>query len=145
MTFGQRDDAKLWIIRNQLGRRNLNGFARAELVEYAEPIIARRAREISLSNLRQSDGQKSDPRGRTDEQLAKLAGVSRDTVRKVKAIKIHGDPRMVELVRGGEISIKEKGAPENLGPEGHKMLASLPGYIVTIPGAWSSFPSETKT
>lgn len=106
MTFEQRDDVKLWIILNQLGRRNLTGFARVELAEYAEPIIKAKAKKQLASHSKQGY-QKSDKAVHTVKELAGIAGVSHDTVHKVKAIKEHGDPRLIEQVRGGEISINK--------------------------------------
>lgn len=106
MTFEQRDDAKLWIIRNQLGRRNLSDFVKTELALLAEPMVKARAKKNQIA----SGGavpQKSAKPVDTRQEIARIAGVSHDTVRKVKAIKEHGDPRMIELVRGGEISINK--------------------------------------
>jgi hypothetical protein len=39
-----KDDAKLWIIRNQLGRRNLEPFAKIELAKRARPLLEARAK-----------------------------------------------------------------------------------------------------
>jgi len=44
--FEDRAAAKIWIIRNQLGRRNLTDFVRIELVEKMKPLIAEKAKEI---------------------------------------------------------------------------------------------------
>jgi hypothetical protein len=40
-----RDAAKIWIIRNQFGRRNLSPYTRAELALKLEPLIAPKAKE----------------------------------------------------------------------------------------------------
>lgn len=45
MEFSDRGAAKLWIYQNQLGRRNLNAFIRAEVALEAKPIIVERAKE----------------------------------------------------------------------------------------------------
>ena len=37
--FSSRDDAMLWMLRNQLGRRNLNSYQRVELVLKFEPLV----------------------------------------------------------------------------------------------------------
>ena len=44
-SFTDRDEATLWIINNQFGRRNISDFVRAELALKAEPLIAARAKE----------------------------------------------------------------------------------------------------
>ena len=38
--FSSREDAMLWMLRNQLGRRNLNSYQRSELALKFEPLIA---------------------------------------------------------------------------------------------------------
>ena len=45
MEFADRDEVKLWIIRNQLGRRNLNSFSRSELAIQGKELIAKKAKE----------------------------------------------------------------------------------------------------
>ncbi len=112
--FESRDAAKIWIIENQFGRRNLSKYDRSVLALQLEPLYAAEARR------RQQGGQggillrqKSDEATpiRTDEQLAKLAGTSRDTIRKVKVIEQEaesGNRTAVaarEAVRSGEKSI----------------------------------------
>lgn len=86
--FASRDDAKIWIVEHQFHRRNLSKYDRSVLALELEPLYAAEAKR------RMSDGgnsskvgrQISDNPQRTDEQLAKLAGVSRDTIRKVKVV-----------------------------------------------------------
>lgn len=66
-------------------------FSKAERIDYArrlERIESLKAKENSLANLKQNtDRQKSDNRGRTDESIAERLGIgSRDTYRKEKYI-----------------------------------------------------------
>jgi len=111
--FPSREAAKIWIIENQFGRRNLSAYDRSALALQLEPLYAAEAKR------RMSDGggsgdsgrQKSDNPTRTDEQLAKLAGTSRDTIRKVKVIETeaaNGNETAIEAreaVKSGEKSI----------------------------------------
>jgi hypothetical protein len=86
--FSDRSHAEEWIIRNQCGRRNLPVYDRVILVSRLGELIAARAKE----NQRQSKGrgqkgcQISDNLIDTKKELATLAGVSHDTVAKVKKI-----------------------------------------------------------
>ena len=83
--FSDRQSAIEWIILNQFGRRNLTAFQRSELALKLKPMIREKAKENKDSGLKQNFtvSQKSDERNiRTDEELAKTAGVSRDTIRK---------------------------------------------------------------
>lgn len=44
MEFDLRDDAKAWMLANQLGRRNLNTYNRSLLALELKPLIAERAK-----------------------------------------------------------------------------------------------------
>ena len=99
MEFSGRTDAKLWIIKNQLGRRNLSAYDRSVLALKLKPVIAEKAKE------RQTLGLKSDEGTRTDVALGKTAGVGKDTIRKVEAIENSGNEEIKQKVRNKEISI----------------------------------------
>jgi hypothetical protein len=102
-------DVKIWMIQNQMGKRNATDFARTALALKLKPLLEQRARE------RQAHGQTAPGRtlslnsdealARTDESIAKLAGVGRDTVRKVEKIIEKATAEVIEQVRTGEISI----------------------------------------
>lgn len=95
--FSSRDDAILWIIDNQRGRRNLSDGARAMLELRAEPILRAKAKERQREHGGTAPG-KTLPqnsaevkgKGDTREAIAKRAGVSHDTVDKVKKIVTEG-------------------------------------------------------
>ena len=59
MEFSSRDDVKLWIIKNQLGRRNLSAYDRSVLALRLKPILAEKAREKQSTHTEQGY-QKSD-------------------------------------------------------------------------------------
>lgn len=108
MEFSDRDEAKIWIIKNQFGRRNLIPFQRGELALVLKPLISAKAKQKQISTQNNNAGkavsQKSDELGtsfRTDEEIAKHAGVSRDTIRKVETIKKSGTPEQIERARTG--------------------------------------------
>ncbi|MFC0132010.1 hypothetical protein CR105_16045 [Massilia eurypsychrophila] len=102
-------DVKIWMIQNQMGKRNTTDFARTALALKLKPLLELRARE------RQAHGQTAPGRTlslnsdealiRTDDSIAKLAGVGRDTVRKVEKIIGKATPEVIAQVRAGEISI----------------------------------------
>ena len=108
MTFDLREDAIIWIILNQFGRRNLEAYDRGVLALKVKPMIAKRAKE------RQRCGQggvllnqKSDEASEvnTTKELAKIAGVSHDTIHKVEVIQNSGDKKLIEDVRNGDTTI----------------------------------------
>jgi hypothetical protein len=105
ITLPDRNAAKEWIIRNQFGRRNLTPFQRAELALKLEPLIAARGKEKQ----RDAGGavcQKSDkPVVDTKKELAKVAGVSHDTIHKAKVVSKRASEPVKEKLRRGETSI----------------------------------------
>lgn len=111
--FENREAVKEWIIKNQLGRRNISKFVRAELALKLKPVIAEKAKEQKLSTLKQNTvNQKSDERKEinTAKELAKVANVSHDTIHKVEVIKEKAhelDPRTIEDLRRGDVSINK--------------------------------------
>lgn len=106
--FDDRSHAEEWIIRNQFGRRNLPAYERTKLALRLEETIAGRAKE------RQQGGQggillcqKSDEAIDTKKELAKIAGVSHDTIAKVKKIEAKATPQVKAKLASGEISINQ--------------------------------------
>lgn len=109
--FNCRDEAKKFMILNQFGRRNLNPFDRGRLALQYKPLIAKEAKENSMINLKQNtDMQKSAPRrtiGSTREELAKIAGISHDTIHKVEVIQEKAPETIKEQVKKGDLSINQ--------------------------------------
>lgn len=101
MEFDLRKDAIQWIILNQFGRRNLSAYDRGVLALKLKPVIQAEAKK------RQDLGLKSDEGGRTDEALGKIAGVGKDTIRKVETITKEADEHTKQQVRSGEKSINQ--------------------------------------
>ena len=104
MDFNNREEVIEWIIRNQFGRRNLSNFQRSELALRLKPIIKAKAKEKQReaggdkkSKTAKSVVQKSAPaiRNKSRDELAKIAGVSHDTIEKVECIKKKGTERYI--------------------------------------------------
>jgi hypothetical protein len=100
-----KEDAKIWMIENQLGRRNTTDFSRVALALKLKPLVAERAKARMLAG--KADPSLNLPEGptRTDEAIAKAAGVGRDTVRKVEKIIEKASAEVIAQVRTGEMSI----------------------------------------
>jgi len=104
--FKDRSEVIEWIIRNQFGRRNLSSYIRTTLALRLEAEIAGRAKK----NQKFAGGavpQKSAEAVETRKELAKLAGVSHNTVDKVKKIELVASPKTKEALAKGEISINQ--------------------------------------
>lgn len=122
--FASRDAAKIWIIENQFGRRNLSAYDRSVLALQLEPLYAAEAKRKQTASLKRGSetpvSQNSDEREpiRTDEQLAKLAGTSRDTIRKVKVIE-------AEAAKGNETAIEARNAVKSGDKSIHKAYTEV--------------------
>lgn len=106
LVLANRNEAKAWIIRNQFGRRNLTPYQRAELAMALEPLIAAKAKE---QQIRKPVSQKSVEQKPIDTQkeLARVAGVSHDTIHKAKVISEKAPEPVKEQLRRGEVSINK--------------------------------------
>ncbi|MBU2843552.1 DNA N-6-adenine-methyltransferase [Acidithiobacillus thiooxidans] len=135
MDFPNRDTVKLWMLRNQLGRRNLNDFQRSEIALQLESLLKAQAKVrqgnrtdlepesdtesesdfSDFSDFPQNSSECSAPPQKpqkakrqereTRNAVAKTAGVSHDTIKKVKAIQATATPEIKELARSGSVSI----------------------------------------
>lgn len=100
--FSGRDEAKLWIIRNQFGRRNMNPYQRAELAHLMESLIeSRQGQRTDLTSDRILPEVEQPNR-----QAAKLSGLSHETYRKTKSIRDLADEDTKVRLRSGEMSIE---------------------------------------
>lgn len=110
--FADRSNVIEWIIRNQFGRRNLSAYERTKLALRLEETIAGRAKANQsagggggVAGCQKSD-KVPDPID-TKRELAKAAGVSHDTVAKVKKIEAKAAPEVKAALASGEISINQ--------------------------------------
>ncbi len=100
-----REAAKAWILKNQLARRNLTPFQRAELALKLEPLIAEKAKKRMLAG--KADPGLNSVQGKTDEKVAKIAGISHDTIRKAKQIIEKASEEEKGQLRKGKTSIDQ--------------------------------------
>ena len=109
--FESREDALVWIITNQLGRRNLTSFQRGELVLKFEPLLKTQARERQATSTGGDEPQlvqnsaQAGKAGKTREKLGRLAGLSHDTIHKVKKLTVGAEEDTKQKLRLGEVSI----------------------------------------
>ncbi len=104
--FEDEGAAQRWIILNQFGRRNLSAYDRSVLALKLKPIIAAEAEKRMLAG-------KADPvqisaqgeTGKTRDELAKVAGVSHDTIAKVEKLESEAMPEVKAALASGDLSI----------------------------------------
>ena len=110
MAFTSREDAKVWILENQLGRRNLNDAMRIELALAKAELLREKGRNNQILAGREKSRaakllSKTSNTIRSQKILAKEAGVSEGTLYNYMQIKKDGSPELVEKVRNGELKI----------------------------------------
>lgn len=113
LSFEDRAAVISWIIQNQFGRRNISTFDRICLALKLKPVFAEKAKQKQISTLKQN--LPSDLKNSTDDpidtlkEIAKLAGVGKETVRKVeKILDISHSVQLDDIINGlrkGDISI----------------------------------------
>lgn len=106
--FSDRDDAMIYIIKNQFGRRNLNPAGRSLLALKLEPMYRAKAKQNQrLSPGRGKKGSGSLPNLFSNidarEEAAKAAGVSSKTLDRVREIVSGGtDEQLSRIKKGGK-------------------------------------------
>jgi len=114
LNFASREEAKVWMLENQLGRRNLNDAQRIELALCKEEVLraqARHRQSLAREGVRSEKmvvpkkTKPSDEHGKVRDFIAKEANVSHGTVQNYKQIKNSGDAELLQQVLSGEIKI----------------------------------------
>ena len=120
--FADRNEVLLWMLKNQLGRRNLNDFQRIEMVRKCEDAVKAQAKERQgTSTDLQTSGQNFPEVKRATDTLGELAGVSRKTYEHAAAIldeapeaDVKADKAIVEAIyweklwrKGSNLTVRE--------------------------------------
>jgi ParB-like chromosome segregation protein Spo0J len=101
-----REEASIWIIQNQLGRRNLEDYQRIELAERLRPLLEQRAKAKQRTGGREKVPQTFAQPAETRQAIADMVGVSRETVRKAEIIMQEANEPIKQALRRGERSIQ---------------------------------------
>lgn len=138
--FANREKAVEWIILNQFGRRNLPAYERARLALRLKPLIAEKAKEKEVE--RKTTFQKSEksnlPEVNTTKEIAKVAGVSHDTIAKVERIEADAPAPVVQASRKGAISVNAAYQVTKLEPEQQHEIAERIQHIEEEPAETQS-------
>lgn len=155
--LNSREDAVQWIILNQFGRRNLSPGNRSILALRLEPIFKEKAKKRAEESRKEFHGnqhesgmaqksaeyQKGTQKSanlnapvETRKEVAKIAGVSHDTIDKVKKIIDHGTPEQVERIKKGDkgntVNAVYKEILKTKAPEEKKPKASLKAIVTEL-------------
>lgn len=107
--FESEVDAKIWIIRNQIGRRNIEKGQRVMLVLNLKPLFEEKARQNQLSGLKQGPvppltAEREKPFD-TRKEMAKAAQVSQDTIWKATKVVESGNDEVIDAVKDGKMTV----------------------------------------
>lgn len=105
LSLPDRDAAKIWIINNQFARRNLSPYQRSVLALRLEDIYKAKAKEKQVRAGGALPQKSAEPPIETREEVAHLAGISHDTIAKVKKIEEKATPEQKERLSKGEATI----------------------------------------
>jgi hypothetical protein len=116
--FPDRLEAKAWILHNQLGRRNLGDFSRAEIARQLEIVQAEQGKARQAEKLKKGpissvvttvvttgDTKSCDERARA--KAAKVAGVSVGTMQRAKVVMDKGAEPLKQLARADAVTVTE--------------------------------------
>ena len=113
MDFVNKEDAKIWMLTNQIARRNINMFVRAEMCIKLEFMYAEKAKVINddlnkkmfgLKHEVDVDNLKTDTR----KEIAKAAGVSHGYIFNVKQVLARNpDEETLAKLRSNELKVSE--------------------------------------
>jgi hypothetical protein len=105
LELSNRAEAKIWIIKNQRGRRNLNESQRAMLAVKLEAVYSEKAKENmgARTDLGQDLGQGEG--GRSAEKAAEDMGISHQTVSFAKKVATKGIPELARRVESANVAV----------------------------------------
>ncbi|NLX21028.1 MAG: DNA modification methylase [Phycisphaerae bacterium] len=111
MSFAGRGEAILWIVRNQIGRRNLNLYQRSVLALSLTPIIraeAKRNQRLGRGRGRKGRKHTANPFQpiQTSGVLAEIAGTSAYTIKQVRRLDRYASKETKRHLYEGRISIR---------------------------------------
>ena len=111
--FSSKEEAIIWMVRQQLGRRSLTPLQRIQIVEKYRPFYKKKAKENQLSGLKQNQSTVSQNSSKRTEsidvraELAKDADVSTDTYSKGLKILKSGDEKLINETLSGQKTINK--------------------------------------
>ena len=107
LKFPDRHAAMIWIINNQLARRNITTFQRAELALKLKPLLAARAAERMRLG-RPPSGSNPIGRGpRTDEAIGEKVGLNATTIAAADQLLKRAEPDVLSRLRTGKLCISK--------------------------------------
>ena len=120
LEFPNDTEAKIWMLKNQRGRRNMNESQRAMAAVTLESLYSEQAKE--RMGARTDLGQDLDPSeaGRSAEKAARDMGVSHQTVSFAKKVMTSGIAELKQMVEANRIAVSTASKVADLAEEKQK-------------------------
>jgi ParB-like chromosome segregation protein Spo0J len=103
--FLNRTEVKIWMIKNQRGRRNLNESQRAMLAVQLEALYSEQAKERMGTRTDLSQNLDQSEVGKSADKAANDMGISHQTVSFAKKVVNKGIPKLTEMVESGDVAV----------------------------------------
>lgn len=100
-----KTSAKIWMVKNQLIRRNLDESQRAMLAVLLEKLYAKQAKDRQGARTDLDPNLDQSEFGRSAEKAAKDMGVSHQSVAYAKKVAENGIPELKQMVNAGELAV----------------------------------------
>ncbi len=100
--FKSKSEVIQWIVKNQLGRRNISVYGRCLLALKMKPFVEADSQQRMFAGVTPTQ---NSAQGATRDILAKLAETSHDTLRKVELLDQNATPEIKAQLLAGTISI----------------------------------------
>ena len=126
--FADRQDAELWMIGNQMGRRNLENIDKVPLLERKREILAGMAKERMESGRNQHSPVENLPQAadKTRDAVAAEIGVSGKTYDALRKVSTEGTEELKQAVRDKKVGASTAADIAQLPAETQREIASLP-------------------
>lgn len=128
-SFASIEDVMLWMIDNHLARRSVSDFQRGVLALRKKDIVTARTKAQQENTPEAVTPDVSDapvaPPFATRDEVAKVAGISSNTINQIEKIQKTAAPELVDAVRSGTISISAAAAVASLPSE--EQVAAVAG------------------
>lgn len=137
MDFDDRDEAMLWMMKNQLARRNLNDFQRIEITHKCEDAVRKKAKErqaeyygnqhegglVEIFPEVQKGDNVKDVKGTSRDELGAMAGVSGKTYEHAVTVIESAPKPVVDATRKNDLSINAAYQVTRMEPEQQQEVA----------------------
>lgn len=132
--FADRNDVKLWMMQNQLARRNLNDAQRVAVVHKFEDAVKAKALERQLAGVSQQQGDlrvnlPEGGKGRARDELGSMAGVSGRTYERASKVLDEAPEVISKAMTDGTLSIHKAYEAVTATPEQQEEIAYRISHI----------------